>query len=143
LKLSGVPVPDPVQKECGVEFSLDVKGHYEGDTFVVASFEKVPPQTANEPIRPTVSRTLHAVAAPPACTEKKCPESNPCCNRCTYGAWQKKGAARGEYLKLRGIKVPAPEQKGCGVAFDLELTGHSDSTYFYVASFQKLPPSER
>lgn len=145
LKLSGVPVPDPVQKECGVAFSLDLKGHYEGDTFVVASFEKVPPRKSKEPIREhsLVSQTLHAVAAPPACTEKKCPESDPCCNRCEYGSWQKKGAARGEYLKLRGSKVPAPEQKGCGVAFDLELTGRSDGKYFYVSSFQKLPPSTR
>ena len=152
MKLSGVAVPEPVQQGCGVAFELQVKGQYDGDTFVVASFKKVPPRKPSEaaPAAPKGLRmlasepqTLHAVAAPGACTEKKCPETNPCCNRCEYSAWQKQGAPADEYLKLSGVAVPAPEQEGCGVAFDLELTGRSDGKHFVVRSFKKLPPAKR
>ena len=90
-----------------------------------------------------VSQTLHAVAGTAACTEKRCPESEPCCNRCDYLGWKAKGAGPASHLKLRGIAVPAPKQDGCGVAFDLELTGRSDGEDFYVESFKKLPPTKR
>lgn len=153
--LSGVAVPEPVQKGCGVAFELDLKGHYEGDSFVVASFKKVPPRKAadtasqgvkpDQPLRSIASSVanVHAIAAPPACTEKKCPESNPCCNRCRYSSWEAKDAPTRFPLKLCGIAVPPPEQDGCGAAFDLELIGRSTERCFSVQSFKKLPPTKR
>lgn len=44
--MSGVAVPDPEQKGCGVAFELSLTGHFEGETFVVKSFKKTPPRTA-------------------------------------------------------------------------------------------------
>jgi len=45
LKLSGVALPEPEQKGCGVAFELDVTGHFDGKPFVVTSFKKTPPRT--------------------------------------------------------------------------------------------------
>jgi hypothetical protein len=151
LKLSGVAVPDPVQKTkgCGVQFELDLTGHYEGDSFVVRSFEKRPlavepePAAKREGPKPAADlQTIHVVPGPAGCTRMRCPESNPCCNRCHYDGWHVKSAGT-EPLKLSGVAVPDPVQKkkGCGVQFELDLTGHYEGDTFVVRSFKKRPPA--
>ena len=101
------------------------------------------PEPSQRPVAASEGSTLRLVAANRGCTKMACSKENPCCNRCQYGAWQAKGAGRDSYLKLCGVAVPAPEQDGCGVAFDLELTGRSNGRCFSVQSFKKLPPSGR
>lgn len=128
-RLSGVPVPAPEQKACGAAFELSVAGHFQGKVFVVESFEKLP-----------VLEKLHLSARSGGCTKMKCTPSHPCCNRCQYSWVYIDQAGAETQLKMSGVAVPDPEQKDCGVASELDITGHFVGETFVVKSFKKTAP---
>lgn len=68
-----------------------------------------------------------------------CGKTNPCCNKCFYDWRSAEAPTESKPLVLSGVAVPKPVQKGCGVAFELDLKGHYEGESFVVASFKKVP----